>query len=66
MIHKIKCDCCGTETLCVIHDGKLVIKDRRHGKSHIAVLTCQDIIKAIKEGAREGNTGEYLGFSQEG
>lgn len=31
----IYCDCCGTEKLAEIVEGKLVIMDRRHGKRHI-------------------------------
>jgi len=41
--YKIKCDCCGNETLAEIRDNKLVIIDKRHGRRHIAILTLADL-----------------------
>ena len=49
---KIKCDCCGEETLAEIRGDKIVIMDRRHGKKHIAVITLQDIFNKMKQLAR--------------
>jgi hypothetical protein len=46
---KIKCDCCGEETLAEIRGDKIVIMDRRHGKKHIAVITLQDIFSKMKQ-----------------
>ena len=34
----IYCDDCGREKLAELRDGKLVIKDRRHGKLHMVSL----------------------------
>lgn len=42
---KIKCDCCGTETLAEIRDGKIIIMDKRHGRRHIAVLRISDLLE---------------------
>jgi len=36
--HKIKCDCCGNETLAEIRDNKIIIMDKRHGRLQIAIL----------------------------
>ena len=35
---RVRCDCCGTETLAYIHAGRLTISDNRHGKIHTAVV----------------------------
>ena len=35
---KVYCACHGTEVLAVIRDGQLVIRDRRHGENHTAVI----------------------------
>ncbi len=45
---KIKCDCCGSETMAEIRDDKIIIMDRRHGKKHIAVLSLRDILARMK------------------
>jgi hypothetical protein len=45
---KIKCDCCGTETLAEIRDDKLIIMDKRHGRRHIAVLKLADLIEFMQ------------------
>ena len=34
----IYCDCCGTQKLAEIVGENLVIKDRRHGEKHLAVI----------------------------
>lgn len=36
--HPIACDCCGTETVAVLIGNRLVIKQRRHGRTHTAVV----------------------------
>ena len=46
--HKVKCDCCGAETLAEIRGDKLVIMDRRHGRKHIVVLTLNEIMEKMK------------------
>ena len=34
----VYCDCCGTEKLAQVVGDNLVIKDRRHGVKHVAVI----------------------------
>jgi hydrogenase maturation factor HypF (carbamoyltransferase family) len=46
---KIKCDCCGNETLAEIRDDKIVIMDKRHGRRHIAILKIADLIAIIQK-----------------
>lgn len=46
--HRIKCDCCGTETLAQVRGNKLVIMDKRHGRKHIAVLSLSEILKLMR------------------
>ncbi len=46
---KIKCDCCGNETLAEIRDDKIVIIDKRHGRRHIAVLKINDLIAIMQK-----------------
>lgn len=45
---KIKCDCCGTETLAEIRDNKIIIIDKRHGQRHIAVLKLADVLAIMQ------------------
>lgn len=45
---KIKCDCCGTETLAEIRDDKIIIIDKRHGRRHIAVLKISDLVSIMQ------------------
>lgn len=45
---KIKCDCCGNETLAEIKGNKLVIMDKRHGRRHIVVLTFTEILNIME------------------
>ncbi len=45
---KIKCDCCGNETLAEIKGDKLVIMDKRHGRRHIVVLTFNEILNIME------------------
>ncbi len=46
---KIKCDCCGTETLAEIRDDKLIIMDKRHGRRHIAVLKLSEVLEIMQK-----------------
>ncbi len=45
--NKIKCDCCGTETLAEVKGDKLIIIDRRHGRKHVVVLTVAEILSLM-------------------
>ena len=45
---KIKCDCCGTETLAEIRQDKIIIMDKRHGRRHIAVLKLTEVIEMMQ------------------
>ncbi len=45
---KVKCDCCGNETMAEIREDKIIIMDRRHGKKHFVVLTLRDILDKMK------------------
>ncbi len=45
---KIKCDCCGSETMAEVKDDRVVIIDRRHGRRHIAVLTLRELIDRMR------------------
>jgi len=46
---KIKCDCCGTETLAEIRDDKIIIMDKRHGRRHIAVLKISEVLEIMQK-----------------
>lgn len=46
---KVKCDCCGVETLAEIRGDKVVIFDRRHGRKHIVVLPLRQIVHEMKQ-----------------
>jgi len=46
--YKIKCDCCGTETLAEIRGDKIIIMDKRHGRRHIAVLKIVEIMEIMQ------------------
>lgn len=43
----IYCDCCGTEKLASIVSDTLVIRDRRHGQKHVAVIKIQDLLDKL-------------------
>ena len=45
----IYCDCCGTEKLAQVVGDNLVIKDRRHGEKHIAVVKIADILDILQK-----------------
>ncbi len=51
-IKKIKCDCCGKETLAEIRDNKVIIVDKRHGRKHLVVLTLEEIVSIMESMAR--------------
>lgn len=44
----IYCDCCGTQKLAEIVGDNLVIKDRRHGEKHLAVVPVQALVDKLK------------------
>ncbi len=35
---KLRCDCCGKEVMAVIRGERLIITDRRHGRTHTCVV----------------------------
>ena len=45
----IYCDCCGTEKLAEIVGDNLVIKDRRHGAKHVAVVPISGLLDILKK-----------------
>jgi len=49
--YKIKCDCCGNETLAEIRDNKIIIIDKRHGRRHIAILKLADVVALMQKTA---------------
>jgi len=57
----IYCDCCGTEKLAQVVGDNLVIKDRRHGEKHVAIVplkTILDIIENTKDNGRKDQVAE--------
>ena len=44
----IYCDCCGTEKMAEIVGDNLIIKDRRHGVKHVAVIPISDLLDILK------------------
>jgi len=46
----IYCDCCGTEKLAQVVGDNLVIKDRRHGEKHVAIIPIQSLLDIINSG----------------
>lgn len=49
--HSVYCDCCGTEKLAEVVGDNLVIKDRRHGEKHVAVIKLTDLLDILKNQA---------------
>lgn len=45
----VYCDCCGTQKMAEIVGGSLVIKDRRHGSRHVAVISVQTLIDKLAD-----------------
>lgn len=43
----IYCDCCGSEKLAQVVGESLVIKDRRHGEKHVAVIKTQELLDIL-------------------
>ncbi len=43
----IYCDDCGREKMAEVRAGKLVIRDRRHGQRHVAVVPLSDVERWI-------------------
>ncbi len=48
-VTKIKCSCCGKETLAEIRDNKVIIIDKRHGRRHFVVLTLEEIVSIMQQ-----------------
>jgi len=46
----IYCDCCGTEKLAQVVGDNLVIKDRRHGTKHVAVIPISALLDILQKG----------------
>ena len=44
----VYCDCCGTEKLAQVVGDNLVIKDRRHGTRHVAIIRLSDLLDILK------------------
>lgn len=44
----IYCDCCGTEKLAEVVGDNLVIKDRRHGVKHVAVISIPALLDILE------------------
>jgi len=47
----IYCDCCGSEKLAQVVGDSLVIKDRRHGQKHVAIIKVQALLDIIERNA---------------
>lgn len=45
----IYCDCCGSQKLAQVVGDSLVIKDRRHGQKHVAILKADDLLDILKK-----------------
>ena len=45
----IYCDCCGTEKLAQVVGDNLVIKDRRHGQKHVAIIKIADLLDILQK-----------------
>jgi hypothetical protein len=54
----IYCDCCGTEKLAQVVGDSLVIKDRRHGEKHVAVLKIADILDILQNNPNNVHKGQ--------
>lgn len=54
--HSVKCDCCQTETMAVITGNRLVIKDKRHGRQHVAVVVLDKTDEPCNTQERKLNT----------
>jgi len=45
----IYCDCCGSEKLAQVVGDNLVIKDRRHGEKHVAIIKIADLLDILEK-----------------
>ena len=45
----VYCDCCGTEKLAQVVGDNLVIKDRRHGEKHVAVIPLSGLLDILEK-----------------
>jgi len=45
----VYCDCCGTEKLAQVVGDNLVIKDRRHGVKHVAVIPISVLLDILEK-----------------
>jgi hypothetical protein len=45
----VYCDCCGSEKLAQVVGDNLVIKDRRHGEKHVAVIPISSLLDILKK-----------------
>jgi len=45
----VYCDCCGTEKLAQVVGDNLVIKDRRHGEKHVAVIPISALLDILEK-----------------
>jgi len=43
----VRCDGSGKETLAEIFPDRVVIHDKRHGRKHIAVIPCCEILRVM-------------------
>ena len=56
----LRCDCCGRETLAAANmlEGRLEIRDRRHGENHHVTLNVIDVVRLLDP---QGTTVVVLG-----
>lgn len=52
----VYCDCCQTEKLAQVVGRNLVIKDRRHGSRHVAIINMSDILDRMQ--SKSDNTSK--------
>ena len=57
----IYCDCCGVEKLAQFVGDNLVIKDRRHGERHVAVLKISDLLDILEIDGHNYSTAVGVG-----
>ena len=44
----VYCDCCGSEKLAQVVGDNLVIKDRRHGTRHVAIIKVAELLDILQ------------------
>lgn len=47
----VYCDCHGSEKLAEITNDRIIVKDRRHGEHHIAVIPLRDVLDYVPDQA---------------